>query len=287
MVRKHTAPGVASPDRDVADDWLDLVEDRLRPLREVEKRKDANDRKTVDEVFDRSTLLTLYKFLRSGLFETIDYPISTGKEANVFHATARNDDSLAIKIFRTNTATFRSFMTYIHGDPRFHSVRHNRRDVVNTWCQKEFKNLQKLKEVGVPVPTPFTYQNNVLVMEFIGENRQPAPRLKDAPPEDPQAAYEDILADLALAYQDAKLVHGDASEFNILNRNGELVVIDVAQGVLTRHPMSRELLVRDVKNVCAYFRRLGVDTDPKTAIDQIAPPNARETDEDDEEGDKK
>ncbi len=279
MVKQTGAP---HRERDLADDWLEVVEDRLRPLREVEKRKGDQERKTEDEVFDQSTLLTLYKMISSGLFETVDFPISTGKEANVFHATVRNGDSLAVKIFRVNTATFRSFMTYIHGDPRFQSVRHNRRDIVYTWCQKEFKNLQRMREAGVSVPTPITYQNNVLVMEFIGEGGLPAPRLRDKPPADPAAAFESIKKDMKLAFQGARLVHGDLSEYNVLNLDEELYVIDVAQSVLSRHPMAKELLERDIRNVGHYFKRFGIPVDAEKLRAEIAPPPPTDDDEDDD-----
>ncbi|MFA5862089.1 MAG: RIO1 family regulatory kinase/ATPase, partial [Candidatus Thermoplasmatota archaeon] len=125
------------------ENWQDFVASRLESAKLKTKKKDADDRKTLDEVFDQQTLLILYKFISNGYIETLDYPISTGKEANVFHATTPQGDAVAVKIFRTNTATFRSFMTYIAGDPRFGHVRPNRRDIVYVWAQKEYKNLQR------------------------------------------------------------------------------------------------------------------------------------------------
>lgn len=245
---------------DAPEDWEDVVEARLSGVlaREAVREKGLEDRKTMDEVFDKSTLLTLYKLISNGHLETLDYPVSTGKEANVFHATARGGGSLAVKIFRTNTATFRSFMTYINGDPRFESVRPNRRDVVYAWAQKEFKNLQRLAEAQVRVPLPYAHTQNVLVMEFIGDAGTPAPRLKDAPPADPAAAWQGLLEQCRRVLQDAGLVHGDLSEYNILNWREEMVLIDVAQGVLLRHPMRDELMRRDAVNIARFFRKLGV-----------------------------
>lgn len=258
--------------------WEDVVESRLSNVlrREGERRKDDNDRKTVDEVFDRTTLMTLYKLISGGLFETLDYPVSTGKEANVFHATTAEGGSLAVKIFRVNTATFRSFMTYIAGDPRFQSVRPNRRDIVYAWCQKEYKNLQRLREHAIRVPNPVAYNNNVLVMEFIGTAGTPAPRVKDKAPSDPVAALATMRAYMKTAWDKAGLVHGDMSEFNILNLDDELVVIDVAQSVLKRHPMAKDLLERDLGNLARYFRKHGLAFDAKAEVLAIAP--ATETD---------
>ena len=211
------------------EDWQDFVTRRIAAGRSQARKREADDRKTMDEVFDRQTLLNLYKFISNGHIETLDYPISTGKEANVFHATTPQGGSIAVKIFRTNTATFRSFMTYIAGDPRFGHVKPNRRDIVYVWAQKEYKNLQRYFEAGVRVPAPTAWRQNVLIMEFIGQERTPAPRLKDAAAEDPAKAYETLVEQYALGSRKGGLVHGDFSEFNVLNSSGELVIIDVAQ----------------------------------------------------------
>jgi RIO kinase 1 len=257
---------------DLPEDWQEVVLRRLEMVKTAARKREDEDRKTLDEVFDRQTLLILYKYISNGYIETIDYPVSTGKEANVFHATTPQGASIAVKIFRTNTATFRSFMTYIAGDPRFGNVRPNRRDVVYVWAQKEYKNLQRYVEAGVRVPNPIAWRQNVLLMDFIGDHGTPAPRLKDAPPEDPQAAYDELTAQYRLGSEQGGLVHGDFSEFNVLHHGRELVVIDVAQAVLVSHPMSRDLLARDAKNLTAYFRKLGVKVTPEETLKRIAPP---------------
>ena len=256
---------------DLPEDWQEFVTRRIEAGRSATRKREADDRKTMDEVFDRQTLLNLYKFISNGHIETLDYPISTGKEANVFRATTPQGGAIAVKIFRTNTATFRSFMTYIAGDPRFGHVRPQRRDIVYVWAQKEYKNLQRYFEAGVRVPNPIAWRQNVLIMEFIGHEGTPALRLKDAPAEDPAKAYEALVAQYALGSRKGGLVHGDFSEFNVLNNEGELVVIDVAQAVLAEHPMARELLARDAKNLTAYFRRLGLKVAPEDTLKRISP----------------
>ena len=258
--------------RDLPEDWQEFVLRRLEARKHVARKRDANERKTLDEVFDRPTLLVLYKLISNGWLETVDYPLSTGKEANVFHATTPQGGSLAVKIFRTNTATFRSFMTYIAGDPRFGHVRPNRRDIVYVWAQKEYKNLQRYFEAGVRVPQPHAWRQNVLLMEFVGSEGTPAPRLRDAPSDDPAAAYEELTRQYRLGSENGGLVHGDFSEFNILNHGGDLVVIDVAQAVLASHPMARELLERDARNLAGYFRKQGLKVTAEETLARIAPP---------------
>ena len=82
----------------------------------------GSDRKTQDEVFDKTTLRTLEKFISDGVIDILDFPISTGKEGNVFRGVTPDKKYVAIKIYRTSTATFKHISQYIIGDPRFKSM---------------------------------------------------------------------------------------------------------------------------------------------------------------------
>ncbi|HDQ16024.1 MAG TPA: serine protein kinase RIO, partial [Bacteroidetes bacterium] len=137
------------------------------------------DRKTEAEVFDKSTLFTLEKLISDHVIDIIDFPISTGKEGNVFRAVTPKKKLVAVKIFRTSTSTFKHITEYIFGDPRFKSFHKTRRDIVYVWTKKEFRNLELLEKIGVRAPKPITFTNNVLLMTYIGEKRKPAPMLKD------------------------------------------------------------------------------------------------------------
>ena len=94
------------------------------------RKKDSDDRKTYAEVFDKRNLLRIYKLFSDGVIDMIDFPISTGKEGNVFRAMTSDGDLLAVKIYRTSTATFRDMAKYIQGDPRFEGVTGNRRKLI-------------------------------------------------------------------------------------------------------------------------------------------------------------
>src|SRR2546428_7220118 len=87
------------------------------------REKDSETRKTYDEVFDHAALLTIADLITDGVISTLDYPVSTRQEANVFHATAPDGRAKALKIYRIATATFRSIAVYIDGDPRFKRVK--------------------------------------------------------------------------------------------------------------------------------------------------------------------
>lgn len=61
------------------------------------------------------------------------------------------------------------------------------------------------------------------------------------------------------------LVHGDLSPFNVLylGREGGVRIIDFPQAIDPRmNHQASELLHRDVENVCSFFQKFGVRSDP-------------------------
>jgi len=106
-----------------------------------------------------------------------------------------------------------------------------------------------------------------MVMSFIGEGGVAAPKLKDSPPENPEEFLNEIVGFLKAMYKRG-FVHGDLSEYNILNA-GKPVLIDFSQGVLKDHPYADELLGRDVKNICHYFSQFGIEADEEEILGKI------------------
>jgi len=233
------------------------------------RRKDADDRKSYDEVFDEKNLMRVYKLFSDGVIDSLDFPISTGKEGNVFRATASDGTFLAVKIYRTSTATFKDMAKYVQGDPRFKGISTNRRKLIMAWASKEHRNLQRLYEVGVRVPKPVARKDNIIVMEYIGEGDAPASEMRLIQLKDPEGVARRLLDYVSLAYRKAGLVHGDLSEFNVLMLHDEPVIIDVGQAVMLEHPLAQELLERDVGNVARYFGRYGIDIDVSAELERI------------------
>lgn len=227
------------------------------------------DRKTQDEVFDKSTLLTIGKLISDKVIDIIDFPISTGKEGNVFRAVTPKKSLVAVKIFRTSTSTFKHISEYIFGDPRFKSLHKTRHDIVYAWTKKEFRNLELLEKIGVRAPKPITFSNNVLVMSYIGEKRKPAPILKEVIVDNPKEIFDTILDYISKMYKKARLVHGDVSAFNVLIYRKKPYLIDVGQGVLLDHPNSHEFLRRDIANIVNYFRKYGIRADENKIYKKI------------------
>jgi len=224
--------------------------------REIEKLgvriKDVDQLKVRQEVFDEITLLSLYRLVHKRWITAIGGSISTGKEANVFFGE-REDRDLAIKIYRIRTANFNAMSEYIIGDRRFSGIKRTRKDIVFTWTRKEFSNLKRAHDAGLPVPEPLVWDRNILVMEFIGEDERPYPQLRNVILSDPMIIYRDILEFMKILYQKAELVHADLSEFNIL-LGERIYVIDMGQSVTPDHPRAFDLLVRDISNINRFFR---------------------------------
>ncbi len=229
-----------------------------------ELRKYVEERGVASRVFDKPTLMSVYKLSCKKELDNIVSIVSTGKEANVYYST-RGGQEVAVKIYCVDVRDFSKRAKYIEGDIRF-SIGGGRRKMIYEWAQKEYRNLSRVYG-KVECPEPVAVLNNVLVMGFIGENGEPAPRLKDCPPENPKKCFRSVVKQMKTMYS-LGLVHGDLSEYNILNA-GKPVLIDFSQGMLVDHPIASELLMRDVKNMVNYFSGLGVEAEYSKTLSYV------------------
>lgn len=242
------------------DSKISKADDVLQKILSEKRIKGVEDRRVGSEVFDSITLNTLYKLANTGNLNRLNGAISTGKEANVFKGTDKDDQFVAVKIYRVTTSDFKKMQTYIQGDPRFNVRTTNKRQLINTWVKKEFRNLQRAYDAGVKVPKPIVARNNVLIMEFMGDDEgNAALPMRYSEISDPEKLLNKVIRYMKLLYQDAGLVHGDLSSYNILIQNQQPVIIDISQGMTRDHPISPELLDRDIENIVKDFKKLKVD----------------------------
>ena len=235
-------------------DWYELADQKLKAV----IQRDGKKEKTLDEVFDKRTLLAFYKLFSRGVLSRVDFPISTGTEANIFKATTPQGNSVAVNIYRINTSTFRRLREYVESDPQFDLRHSSKSKIIFEWAKKEYSNLRLLWNAGVRVPEPIAYLNNILVMEYLGSEQKPAPLLRETNLANPSEVFDQITQDLVKAYKRANLVHSDLSSFNIMIHQGVPWLFDVAQAVSRDHPRAGEFLDRDIKNLVNYFGKLGV-----------------------------
>jgi len=281
-------PGDEWEEIDVADTEADRIARRRdREFNEFRERIKNTERFKLEEsVFDEATYAAIYKLVQDGYIDAFGGPISTGKEANVYTALAgsdargaskessgdgeepRDQETVAVKVYRINASDFKDMRGYLDGDPRFEGIGQDKRKVVMAWVRKEFANLKRAQKAGVRVPNPIAVERNVLVMEYIATDGDRAKRLNEVHIENPETAYEVVREYMCRLY-DAGLVHGDLSEYNIVFHDGQLVVIDLGQAVTKHHPNSGDFLERDCENIADFFARQGMDVTGEQLYDSI------------------
>lgn len=232
--------------------------------------RDVRDKQAVEGWLTVHATQILYKLAERGIIEKIEGVLKEGKESVILLVRAKQK-ALIVKVYKIQASRFQRMHQYLAGDPRFKKVKRSRRQLVFAWCKKEFANLQRARAAGVKCPEPITYADNMLVMSFIGnvKTSELAPELVRCRLDAPAWWLGEIIKQYKKLYKKAGLVHADLSQFNILVHKGEPWLIDLSAAVLKEHPRADEFLVRDIKNICTYFRKLGVKADEEKILKQI------------------
>jgi len=247
--------------------------------------RDRSDRATSEQVLDPRTRMLLLQMINRNIVSEVNGCLSTGKEANVYHALSTPEVEgedvkplhRAIKVYKTAILVFKDRDKYVTGDYRMRSGynKHNNRAMVKVWAEKEMRNLRRIYNAGIPCPEPVYLRLHVLVMGFLGDKKgYPAPRLKDVQLSGDQDEmqerwsffYRQVLGYVRVLYQKCRLVHADLSEYNMLYHQDKVWVIDVSQSVEHDHPRSLEFLRMDIKNVTDFFKRKGADVLSERAV---------------------
>lgn len=241
----------------------------LEKDREKKSEKDGFGRyKTLDEVFDKTTAMTVSGLKNSGIISYVNGAVGSGKESKAYWAVAPDGSDLALKIYLVATSNFKKRLPYLLGDPRFSKIRKGTRHLVELWAQKEFANLRQCYESGIPCARPVAVARNVLVTDFVGKGGVPEPLLVES-----EVGYQDYESAITIIddlYNKAKIVHADYSEYNIFKTENGLVVFDFGSSVDSRHPNAEEFLERDIKNMTKFFVKRGLTvTNPSDVLKRI------------------
>ena len=254
-----------------------LKEIHNKDLKNMYRAKDKSDHGTVEQCIDPRISRIIERYKKRGQITEFNGCIATGKEANVYHARGRGvkeegegldpNRELAIKIYKTSILIFKDRERYITGEFRFRHgyCKSNPRKMVAVWCEKEIRNLKRIRQKGIKCPEPFAFKSNLIMMEFIGKDGVAAPRLRDAlndfeNVEEFDNCYFQIIEIMKKMFQNCKLVHSDFSEYNLLYYNKEVYVIDLAQAVEENHPNADYFLKRDIHNMNEFFTKNSIDT---------------------------
>ena len=236
-----------------------------RKIKDEKRQKDEDLFKNLDSTINAKTYLNLINIARRLGIEEYLGAISSGKEAKVYPARTYEGKYYAVKVYYTSTAqSKKAIKRYTIKDIRFEDIKaNNTRQLIRIWAKKEFKNLIKMHNAGVRVPKPILVYENILVMEFIGENGLRAPLLKELDDSEiVQSLYEDLLQQIEIMVKKAKLVHGDLSEYNVMVYNNQNYIIDVSQAIPINNDEAYALLKRDLENINAFFKSKGIDIKP-------------------------
>ena len=251
----------------------------------AERVNDRSDRATSEQVLDPRTRMILLQMINRNIVSEVNGCISTGKEANVYHANFIPEATVdnptpkpvqrAIKIYKTSILVFKDRDKYVTGEFRFRQGynKSSNRALVKVWAEKEIRNLRRIHAASIPSPEPHYLRSHVLVMDFLGDKTGwSAPLLRDIEFAESEGSakwrelYLQVLGYMRIMYQNCRLVHADLSEYNILFHNDRPWIIDVSQSVEHDHPRSLEFLRMDIKNISGFFERRGVNTIPEHLI---------------------
>jgi RIO kinase 1 len=213
--------------------------------------------------------------------------LKTGKEADVFllERAVPGDPTqsvvLAAKRYRGEEhRSFHRSGSYTEGrrtrssrDSRAMAKRtaHGRAVAAGQWAWAEWEMLTRLWSAGVPVPYPVQIDGTEILMELVGADGEPAPRLAQTRPGPALlASYFDQLRHAMGLLAEHGLAHGDLSPYNILAAGERLVVIDLPQAVdLVANPQGMDFLMRDCRNVCAWFAARGLAVDEHALFGEL------------------
>ncbi len=222
--------------------------------------KDIFDKdKVLEAVFDKSTVMILSRLINNGIISYVNGAVGAGKESQLYWAVDPSGNDLAVKIYLVTTSNFKKRYPYLIGDPRFTRIKKGTRSLVELWAKKEFRNLSKSFNSGIPCPEPITVVKNILIMKFVGTGGVPSPTLVES--EVDYADYEKTITIISDLYQKAELVHADLSEYNIFKTEEGPVVFDFGSAVDIRHPKTKEFLERDISNITKFFVKRGLTVD--------------------------
>ncbi len=205
--------------------------------------------------------------------------LKTGKEADAYlveRGDPRDPDNAVVMVAKryrdTDHRTFHRSALYTEGRSMKRS-RDNRAVKAKStwgrvmaagqWVNSEWDALKRCWALGLPVPYPVQVDGSEILMEWITVDGETAPRLAQTRP-DPALlwGYFEQLREAVATMAQAGLVHGDLSAYNILAAGDRLVIIDLPQVVdLVGNPQGMDFLLRDLANVCGWFRSRGLEAD--------------------------
>jgi RIO kinase 1 len=213
----------------------------------------------------------LTALIDDGLVDEALQQLMSGKEATIYIVRCGTEIRCA-KVYKdASKRSFKKAAQYREG----RNVRNTRRgramakgskfgkhEQEEIWQHAEMDALYLLTNAGVRVPKPYGCYDGVLLMELITDaDGGVAPRLNDIVLTAEQARKDHaIVMTHVVRMLCAGIVHGDLSEYNVLQDEFGPVIIDLPQAVdAAGNNNARAMLTRDVENMTQYYGQFAPD----------------------------
>lgn len=207
----------------------------------------------------------LQPLIDDGLIDEVLRRLKSGKEADVFTVVC-GDEIRCAKVYKEVTQrSFKQAVQYQEGR-KVRNSRHSRamqkgskfgrKQQEESWQTAEVDALFRLDNAGVRVPCPYVCIDGVLLMELVTDAAGAvAPRLSDITLDEQQAQTDfGTMIRQIVRMLCAGVVHGDLSEFNVLQSAEGPVIIDLPQAVdAAANHHAASMFERDVGNITAYY----------------------------------
>jgi RIO kinase 2 len=209
-------------------------------------------------------ILALHTLFSKGYITSVGPTLGKGKESDVYRCLTKDDQQVALKLHRLGQTSFRNirkFRSYV--DDRTHT----------SWlylsrlsAKREYEGLKRVSKLNLRTPIAIAQNRHALVMSIIqGEEISKFDELNS-----PDRHFNEIIREYKLFFSQAHVIHGDLCEFNILlDPNDQILIIDWPQWEDWNHPNAKELVSRDINNICIFFKKKGVESNSENIIEDI------------------
>jgi len=202
-------------------------------------------------------VLALHALVEKKVIGQLGPIIGKGKESDVYGCMDDDENILALKIFRMGRTSFKSIkqLRDLIGNRGHSSWLYINRLA----ARREFEALTKIFKLKLDTPKPIAYNRHMIVMSYLkGKELVYFNDLNK-----PEKIFNKIIKQMKIIFQEAKIVHGDLGEFNIIvDEKENILIIDWLQWVSSDHPNARSLLERDLSNLSTYFyRKFNIQSD--------------------------
>ncbi|NHJ04479.1 MAG: serine/threonine protein phosphatase [Candidatus Heimdallarchaeota archaeon] len=191
--------------------------------------------------------------------------LGKGKESDVFIAYNKEEETLVAKIHRVGRPSFqrsKKLRSYIGKRGHINWLYKSRLS-----AEREFDGLAIANKIKAKVPKNIDVNRHIVIMEFFdGLELADVIELKN-----PLKIFNGIISEIRKLFLKGKIIHCDLSEYNIIiTQKQDFLLIDFPQFEYSNHPNAKDLLQRDIYNICKYFtRKFRIETDPNLILEII------------------